>query len=120
MSSACPGAEPGTDMRGIDLSRFNDLVTQLAQLRTPRFFQYEGPIPAATGLSHPRLVLELQAADGKPLQLLRIGETQGGSVLAATGTASSGPVFSLPSAAWNALIQTLTPANDLPDNVFAP
>ena len=113
-------ADPGTDIRGIDLSRFNDLVTQLAQLRTPRFFQYEGPIPAATGLSHPRLVLELQAADGKPLQLLRIGETQGGSVLAATGTASSGPVFSLPSAAWNALIQTLTPASDLPDNVFAP
>ena len=34
-------AEPGTDLKGIDLSRFSDLVKQLSQLRTTRFYQYE-------------------------------------------------------------------------------
>ena len=44
-------AEPGTDLKGIDLSRFSDLVKQLSQLHTTRFYQYEGPIPAGTGLA---------------------------------------------------------------------
>jgi hypothetical protein len=113
-------AEPGTDPRGIDLSRFNDLVTQLAQLRTPRFFQYEGPITAATGLIRPRLMLEFHLAGGNPLQVLRIGATQGGAVLAATGTGHSGPVIYLPAAAWDALILSVSPHLDLPENVFAP
>ena len=63
-------AEPGTDLKGIDLSRFSDLVKQLSQLHTTRFYQYEGPIPAGTGLLQPRLVLELFPADGKPPHVL--------------------------------------------------
>jgi hypothetical protein len=113
-------AEPGTDIRGIDLSRFNDLVTQLAQLRTPRFYQYEGPITSATGLARPRLVLEFHLQGDKPPQVLRIGATQAGAVLAATGTGDSGPVILLPAAAWNALIQSISPALELPEKVFAP
>jgi hypothetical protein len=111
--------EPGTDAQTVDLSRFNDLVVQLAKLRTPRFYQYEGPFPAASGLARPRLVLELYSADGKS-QVLRVGETMGAMVLAATGTADSGSIFLLAGGAWNALIQTLTPVQELPENPFAP
>jgi hypothetical protein len=111
--------EPGTDARTVDLSRFNDLMVHIAQLRTPRFFQYDGPFPDAAGLSQPRLVVELHSTDGKS-QVLRLGQTTGGMVLAATGTANSGPIFLLAGGAWNALIQTLSPVEELPDNPFAP
>jgi hypothetical protein len=71
-------------------------------------------------LSQPRLTLELGAADGKPPQVLRIGETQGGLVFAAAGTSDSGSVFFLPAAAWNALIQSARAADQVPTYPFAP
>ena len=111
--------EPGTDARSVDLSRFNDLVVHLARLRTPRFFQYDGPFPAAAGLDRPRLTLEFHTADGKS-QTLRLGETLGNMILAATTSGTTGPIFLLPGAAWSALIQTLTPALELPEDVFSP
>ena len=139
LSSACPAArspsrasrptggptdwtaEPGTDLKGIDLSRFSDLVKQLSQLHTTRFYQYEGPIPAGTGLLQPRLVLELFPADNKPPHVLRLGASlREGQSFAASGTSSSGPVFFLPALAWDALIQSATPAQELPPNVFVP
>jgi hypothetical protein len=114
-------AEPGMDLKGIDLSRFSDLVKQLSQLHTTRYYQYEGPIPAGTGLLQPRLVLELFPADGKPPHVLRLGASlREGQSFAASGTSSSGPVFFLPALAWDALIQSATPAQELPPNVFAP
>jgi hypothetical protein len=114
-------AQSGTDMRGIDLSRFNELVKRLAELRTVRFYQYQGPIPEGTGLLAPRLVLELGTGDGKPPHVLRIGESlRDGLAFAATGTASSGPVFFLPAPAWEALIQSATPPREIPDDPFAP
>jgi hypothetical protein len=114
-------AEPGTDVKGIDLSRFSDLVKQLSQLHTIRFYQYEGPIPAGTGLLPPRLVLELFPADGKPPHVLRLGASlREGQSFAASGTSSSGPVFFLPALAWDALIQSATPTQELPPDVFAP
>jgi hypothetical protein len=52
---------------------------------------------------------------------LRIGETYGGLVVAAVGTADSGPVFLLPAAAWNALIPSAAgTGGDIPANPFAP
>ena len=111
--------EPGTDTNGIDLSRFNDLVKQLAELRTSRFLQYDGPIPPATGLARPRLTVELGGDAGEPPHVLRIGETNGGLALAAAGTSDTGPVFLLPAAAWNALIPPLGAA-EIPANPFAP
>lgn len=111
--------EPGTDASKIDMSRFNDLVAHLAQLRSPRFFQYDGPFPVMAGLARPRLVIAFDTADGKT-QTLRLGATLGGMVLAATGGESSGPIFLLPANAWDALIQMLSPAGELPDDVFAP
>jgi len=114
--------EPGTltDTSGIDLSRFNDLVKQLAELRTSRFLQYSGPIPLATGLARPKLTVELGSEPGKPPHVLRIGETYGGLVAAAAGAADTGPVFLLPAAAWNALIPSAVAAGDIPANPFAP
>jgi hypothetical protein len=111
--------EPGTDTNGIDLSRFNDLVKQLGELRTSKFLQYNGPIPAATGLARPRLTVELGNDPGRPPHVLRIGETNGGLVLAATGTSDTGPVFLLPAAAWNAFIPAAG-AGELPANPFGP
>jgi hypothetical protein len=114
-------AEPGTDMSGIDLSRFNGLVQQLGELQTPRFYQYKGPIPEETGLSQPRLVLEVYRSDGKPPSTLRIGNTNPqGLVYSATGTNDEGPVFFLPAAAWDALIQSLDVWGEIPRDPFAP
>ena len=115
-----PEPGTGTDTSGIDLSRFNDLVKQLAELRTSRFLQYNGPIPAATGLARPKLTVELGSEPGKPPHVLRIGENYGGLVVAAAGTADTGPVFLLPAAAWNALIPSAGAAGDIPANPFAP
>jgi hypothetical protein len=112
--------EPGSNPRGIDLSRFNELIKQLAQLRAGRFLQFEGPIPPKTGLIEPRLLLEVHPAEGKPPQLLRIGASEGPFVLAATGNSREGAVFLLPGAAWEALIQSIGPGDELPENVFAP
>ena len=111
--------EPGTDASKVDLSRFNDLVTHLAQLRTPRFLQYDGPFPVTAGLSEPRLVVEFNTVDGQS-RILRLGATLDDAVLAATGTGDSGPVFFLSAAVWNALIETLSPIQELPQDVFAP
>jgi hypothetical protein len=114
-------AEPGTDIRGIDLSRFSDLVKQLSQLHTTRFYQYDGPIPPGTGLTQPRMVLELFPSGGKPPHVLRIGTSlREGQAFATTGTSASGAVFFLPSLAWDALIQSATPVSELPRDVFAP
>jgi hypothetical protein len=112
---------PGTKVRGLDLSRFDDLVQQMAQLRTTRYYQYGGPIPPGTGLLDPRLVIELGTGEGKHAQVLRLGETlRDGLAFAATGTGVSGPVFFLPAPAWDALIQSATPTRELPTDVFAP
>jgi hypothetical protein len=112
--------EPGTDARGVDLSRFNELIKQLSSLRASRFLQYQGPIPPDAGLFEPRLMLEAHTRDVKPPRLLRIGAAQGPLVLAATGSAPSGPVFLLPGAAWEALIQSLAPQEELPRDIFSP
>ena len=113
--------EPPAEVRGIDLSRFPALLQQLSELRTPRFFQYEGPFPAATGLSSPRLCIELQETAGRPPHVLSLGASQGDALYAATGKSTGGAVFFLlPAAPWNALVESFAPAHDLPADVFAP
>ena len=53
--------------------------------------------------------------------MLTIGYPTGdGHVFAAAGTSGSGPVFLLPAAAWDALIQSGERFSPLPANVFAP
>lgn len=115
--------EPGTSVQGVDLSRFNDLVKALSQLRTPGFLQYEGPIPESTGLAEPRLVVEVGFDGDQPPRQVRFGATiETGWIYAAVGDESSGPVFMMPAAAWEAMIPQAADegAPALPSNVFAP
>jgi hypothetical protein len=114
-----PDRSSGTDATGIDLSRFNDMVKQLAELRTTRFLQYDGPIPSALGLARPKLTVELSGSAGKGPYVLRIGESSGGMAAATVGTSNKGPVFLLPAAAWDALIPSGS-GQEIPANPFAP
>jgi hypothetical protein len=113
--------EPGSDIEGIDLSRIGSLVQTLSQLQTLRFIQYEGAIPADTGLLRPRLKVEVTLGAKDPVQILRIGDNAGdGLVCAATNTGLSGPAFLLPGPSWNELIRAGERFAPLPDDVFAP
>ncbi|HZW30491.1 MAG TPA: DUF4340 domain-containing protein [Isosphaeraceae bacterium] len=113
--------DPGTEAEGLDLSRISALVKTLGQLQTTRYFQYEGPYPATSGLPWPRLVVEVTLAPGGPNLVLRIGSpTVDGQVCAATGTGDSGPGFFLPGASWNDLIHSGERFAPIPDNPFAP
>lgn len=113
--------ETGSDAEGIDLSRIGSVVSTLAQLQAVRFIQYDGAIPADTGLAHPRLTVEVTLAANEPVRVLRIGHnSDDGNVCAATGMDSSGPAFLLPAPSWNELIRTAERLVPLPDDVFAP
>jgi hypothetical protein len=113
--------EPGSDVAGIDLSRADAIATALSRLETTRFLQYDGDIPASTGLLRPRLVIEVERGPKEPRHALRIGYSNpNGTVFAATGTSESGPVFLLPGFAWDALIASGERFVPLPANVFAP
>jgi Domain of unknown function (DUF4340) len=113
--------EPGSDAAGIDQSRISPLVKALSQLETPRFVQYDGEIPPATGLLRPRLTVEVELGSPAATRVIRIGyPTNDGYVFAAEGTSSSGPVFLLTNVAWDALIASGERFNPLPANAFAP
>ena len=113
--------DPGTEAEGIDLSRISALVTTLGQLQATRYFQYDGPYPAASGLPWPRLVVEVTLAPVGPNLVLRIGSpTSDGQVCAATGTGDAGPGFFLPAPPWNDLIHSGERFAPIPDDPFAP
>lgn len=112
--------EPGQDASGLDLSRVSSVVSALGKLETLRYLQYDGPIPIATGLSRPRLRVEVVLGDGKETKRLRIGDSFGDAVFATTSEGGSGPVFILPGAAWNDLIRSGQKLHPLPADVFAP
>lgn len=113
--------EPGSDVEKIDLSRLGSLVRTLSELQTRRFIQYEGEIPIDTGLTRPRLTVEVTLGARDPVQVLRIGDNSAdGNVLAATGTGPSGPAFLLPGPPWNELIRSGERLPTLPEDVFAP
>ena len=71
-SNGCRSA--GSDVEGIDLSRIGSLVATMSQLQTTRFIQYDGEIPSQTGLSHPRLTVEVTLGEKDPVRVLRIGD----------------------------------------------
>jgi hypothetical protein len=113
--------EPGSDTAGLDLSRTEAIVIAMSRLETNRFLQYDGPIPASTGLLRPRLTVEVETGAKDLPHVLRIGYANpDGQVFAATGTSASGPVFLLPAPAWNALYHSGERLVPLPVNVFAP
>ena len=60
--------ETTADTKGLDLTRLATLVETMANLNTPRFVQYRGPIPDSSGLAQPRLVIEVDLASNKKRQ----------------------------------------------------
>ena len=119
--------EPGGVAPGLDPSRVEALVASLSALTTPRFLQYEGPIPPETGLLAPRLTIEVGLRGIEEPARLRIGRPAGpGAVIAALGTADAGAVFLLPAAIFDLPAPgpgagaTPGPLPTLPDDPFAP
>jgi len=113
--------EPGTDAKGIDLSGIPALVKALSHLETIHYVQYDGEIPAYTGLTRPRLVVRVKLGSDEPDRVLRIGYlTNSAFVFAAQGTERSGPVFLLPALSWDTLINSGERLPPLPANLFAP
>jgi hypothetical protein len=113
--------EADSNAAGFDVSRLQPLVATLANLVTPRFLQYTGPIPATTGLDAPQLVIEVQLGGDKPeTRVLRIGHTSATETLATTATKASGPVFLLTGPSWSDLAKHVPGGTPLPENVFAP
>jgi hypothetical protein len=112
-----PGSAPPA---GIDSARLNTLLPMLSNTVAMRFTQYQGPIPDATGLTPPKVLLEIGlSGESAPLRL-RIGNaTPGGSRYATTAAGSEGAVFLLTEAEWNNWIAQQAKA-ELPENVFAP
>ena len=113
--------ESGTEADGIDLSRMSDLVRLMSQLKTTRFIQYDGDLPIAAGLAHPRFRVEIALGSKEPHQILRIGvPADEGNVCATVGTGDAGPAFLLHAPPWNELIRSGERYDPIPDNPFAP
>ena len=113
--------EPGSDATGIDLSAANALGKALSHLETVRFTQYDGEIPAYTGLLRPRLTATVKLDEAESVRVLRIGHPASpGLIFAAEGESSSGPIFLLPATAWDSLIQSGERFEPFPKDVFAP
>jgi hypothetical protein len=111
--------EPDSDARGIDLSGIAPLVKAMSRLETIHYVQYDGAIPSYTGLTRPRLTVQVKLGSDEPDRVIRIGYvTSSAFVFAAEGTAGAGPVFLLPAISWDALIQSGERLPSLPANVF--
>lgn len=111
----------GFDNPGFDPARAGALVAALADLKTPRFIRYTGPIPEAAGLDHPRLTVRVKVAGERNERRLRVGNSVAvDSYAATTAEGDSGPVFVLKAAdTWKALLKPPARPDDLPDDVFA-
>lgn len=114
--------EPGYDPSGFNFGRVESLVQALSKLTTPKFYQYEGKFPEASGLATPRLTLQVWTEAQKSPAELRVGRVLGDTqALATNTTASEGAVFALPvNEVWNDLLRVPGRPGDLPDDVFAP
>lgn len=113
--------DPATDARGIDVARLPEMLSQTAQLQTIKFLQYDGVFPVNAGLTPPRLTIEFHLTGDPAPRILRIGNTREMELVhAATGGGDRGPVFFLPAAAWNQLVEAGSAEGNFPDDVFAP
>ncbi|MDG3003710.1 DUF4340 domain-containing protein [Paludisphaera mucosa] len=115
-------AEKGTPTQSVDLSRFDNLIEGLSELRAARFVQYQGPFPPGAGLEHPRLRITVEfVGDAAPVRLRLGSKFLGDWVCAAVGDENSGPVFLLQAPVWEDLIRVaeggLPP---IPDSFIAP
>jgi hypothetical protein len=112
--------ERGYDPAGVDAEKVAALVNELSALKTGRFLQYSGPLPASAGLSPAALWATLKI--GSTEKTLRLGNVPVADQAFATDSAGDeGAVFvvSLKSP-WKDLLQTPGRYDDLPADVFAP
>jgi hypothetical protein len=113
--------EPGLQVSEFDLNKLPALVGSLANLVTPRFLQYDGPLPPSAGFDRPQLAIEVVLEGELGTRTLRLGRLlTKEEVEATTATGPSGPVFTLRGPAWTELFQSPRPSYELPDDVFAP
>lgn len=112
----------GFDTPGVDLARVGALVAAMGSMKTPKFLQYDGPLPATAGLDSPTLSVRVKIAGEPEERTLRIGQHLSGETYAATTAAGdSGPVFILPVVApWKDLMNAPSQPGDLPADVFTP
>jgi hypothetical protein len=124
-------AVPGYDPSGFDASRAAALIAALAELKTPRFLQYDGKLPESAGLDQPRMAVKVRLAEsrakasdaaGLTVKTFRIGNSLGEDTFTATTAEGDlGPVFVLSAnASWKDLIRCPARPDDLPENVFTP
>ena len=116
---------PGYDPGGFDFSLVGPFLSALADLKTPRFLQYDGPIPGTSGLNPPRFVARVTVEEkGNPKVLqLNVGNRLGDTPQRAATTAAeaSGAVFILPTqGSWDRIFEEPPRPGELPDDVFAP
>jgi hypothetical protein len=113
--------ERGVQVPEFDLNKIPALVGSLANLVTPRFLQYDGPLPPSAGFDHPQLAIDVVLEGELGTHTLRLGSfLTKEEVEATTATGPSGPVFTLLGPAWTELFQSPRPSYEIPDNVFAP
>ena len=119
--SATPVWQPALGFdASIDVSRAAPLVNALAELKTSRFLQYDGPIPVAAGLENPRVVIKIKVSGSPKEKTLRVGNPlTSNAYLATTSPDASGPVFVLAvEPPWKDLLKPPARPDDLPEEVF--
>ncbi len=108
----------------IDIQRASQFIAMLCSLKTPRFLQYDGPLPVALDLTEDqaRLTVKFKRLGESTMKTLRIGVSLAPDVyVATTASADSGPVFVFQAAEpWKSLLRPPSQPRDLPDDVFVP
>ena len=113
--------EGPVDAPGFDPGRILPLLKGVSDLSTPRYVQYLGAFPAATGLASPRLAVRVEFDDGTPPREIRVGHPAGrGLCFATTSADGQGPVFLVPESLFTGWTRPPRQRGDLPDDVFAP
>jgi hypothetical protein len=108
-------AAEGSDASGVPSSQVNALLAALSNLAAVRFTQYEGTIPADSGLDPPVASIEIHLADRDATHRLRLGALTGANLrLATTATGSSGPVAALAESEWLAWVSKPPKPEQLP------
>jgi hypothetical protein len=93
--------DEGSDAVGIAPERINDLLGAVSGLTAARFAQYDGKIPAETGLEPPLVTIEIHTVDRDVTHRLRLGKPAGENQrFATTASGDSGPVAVIAEAPW--------------------
>ena len=93
--------DEGSDASGVSPERINDLLGAVSGLTAARFAQYDGKIPAETGLEPPLVTIEIHTVDRDVTHRLRLGKPAGENQrYATTASGDSGPVAVIAEAPW--------------------